>query len=177
VVAVAAASATVTTPGGRSQAAVIAPLGLREAEKPSNSLGEASVTVGTTPDGGAPAGTGVGFSGGAAWAGVVRPGGTAGDGQVMAREFVRRSQVGRESNVRNRSLRRGHDLLGRGRRRAQTGSRRCVEIAGVWPLTACATGSSQSGRDAVQLVPLSTYDELTSAHAPSIDLVLDGGVA
>jgi len=52
--------------------------------KLSNSLGEAGVTVGTTPDGGAPAGTGVAFSGGAAWAGVVRPGGTGGDGQAPA---------------------------------------------------------------------------------------------
>jgi hypothetical protein len=46
-----------------------------------NSLGEVGVTVGTTTDGGVPAGTGVAFVRGAALAGVVRPGGTDGDGQ------------------------------------------------------------------------------------------------
>ena len=51
--------------------------------KLSNSLREAAVPVGTTPDGGALAGTGVAIIGGAAWAGVVRPGGTGGDGQAQ----------------------------------------------------------------------------------------------
>jgi len=91
--------------------------------------------VGTTADGGAPAGTGVAFVRGAARAGVVRPGGTGGDGQAnpqeyvrrgpVGREFVRRRQVGQDSNVRNRSLLRGDDLDGprvTGRRRAGTGT-------------------------------------------------------
>ena len=90
--------------------------------KLSNSLGEVGVTVGTTTDGGAPAGTGVAFVRGAARAGVVRPGGTGGDGQEYVRrdradrELVRRRQVGREYNVRkhshNHSLLRGDDLDG-----------------------------------------------------------------
>jgi len=77
--------------------------------KLSNSLGEVGVTVGTTADGGAPAGTGVAFVRGAARAGVVRPGGTVGDGQEYVRrgragrELARRPQVGRDSNVRNHS--------------------------------------------------------------------------
>jgi hypothetical protein len=49
-----------------------------------NSFGEDGVSVGTTPDGAAPAGIGVGFNGGAAWAGVVRSGGEGGDGQAAA---------------------------------------------------------------------------------------------
>jgi hypothetical protein len=99
-VAIAAASAAVTTTGGRSQAGVIAPLGLRVSfflRKLSNSLGEAGVTVGTTADGGALAGTGVAIVRGAAWAGVVRSGGTGGGGQATTKED-------RESNVRDHSL-------------------------------------------------------------------------
>jgi hypothetical protein len=53
--------------------------------KPSNSPLEAADTVGTTPDGGAPAGTSAAFNGGAAWAGVVRSGGKGGDDQALAR--------------------------------------------------------------------------------------------
>jgi hypothetical protein len=74
--------------------------------KLSNSRGEAGVTVGTAPDGGAPAGIGVAISGGAAWAGVVHSGGTGGEGQAIAQEFARRDRARRESNVRNRSLHR-----------------------------------------------------------------------
>lgn len=70
----------------------------------SNSLREADVTVGTTADGGAQAGTGVAIVGGAAWAGVVRSGGTGGDGQAGGQCLVRRSRVGRECNVRNHFL-------------------------------------------------------------------------
>jgi hypothetical protein len=90
--------------------------------KLSNSLGEVSVTVGTTADGAAPAGTGVAFVRGAARAGVVRPGGTGGAGQARPREYVRlgragrelvrRRQIVRDSNVRYHSLPRGHDLEG-----------------------------------------------------------------
>ncbi len=58
------------------------------------------------PDGAAPAGTGVAINCGAAWAGVVRAGGTDGGRQATALEFVRRRQTGQVSNVRNRSLRR-----------------------------------------------------------------------
>jgi hypothetical protein len=50
--------------------------------KLSNSPGKAGVTVGTTPAGGDPAGTGVAFVRGVAWAGAVLPGGTGGDGQA-----------------------------------------------------------------------------------------------
>jgi hypothetical protein len=53
--------------------------------KLSNSPGEAGVIVGTTEDGGVEAGTGVAITGGAAWAGVVLPGGAGGDGQASAR--------------------------------------------------------------------------------------------
>jgi hypothetical protein len=52
--------------------------------KQSNSYGEDGVSVGTTPDGAAPAGIGVGFNGGAVWAGVVRSGGEGGDGRAAA---------------------------------------------------------------------------------------------
>lgn len=93
--------------------------------KPSNSAGEASATAGTTGDGEAPVGTGVASTGGAARVGVVRPGGTAGDGRARAQSRVRRaqvdrgSQIGREANVRDHSQ--SHfpagvdDLFARGR--------------------------------------------------------------
>jgi hypothetical protein len=84
--------------------------------KQSNSPGEAGVTVGTTPDGGAPAGTGVALVGGAAWAGVVRPGGTGGDDQASAQSPVRVGQVGQESNLRNRSPAGRDDIFAPGRR-------------------------------------------------------------
>lgn len=74
--------------------------------KPSNSCGEAGVTVGPTPDGAAQAGIGVVPIGGAAWVGVVRAGGTGGD-----RQAVRRSRVGRDFNVRYPSLRRTDDVF------------------------------------------------------------------
>jgi len=96
--------------------------------KPSNSGGKASVTVGTTLDGGAPAGTDVAFVRGAAWAGAVPPGGTGGDGQATAHQLVGRGQVGRECTVRNHSLLQGHDLCARGRTPAETGSGCCIEI-------------------------------------------------
>ena len=79
-----------------------------------NSLGEAGVTVGTTADGGAAAGTGVATIGGAAWAGVVRPAGMDGDGQATARWLahppfglqllVHRLQVGQECSDHDHSL-------------------------------------------------------------------------
>jgi hypothetical protein len=94
--------------------------------KLSNSLGEANVTVGTTPDGGAPAGTSVAFERGAAGAGVVRPDGTGGDGQALAvRVFVRRGHLGRECSVRvhyrNHYLVGADDLFPRCRRLAEKG--------------------------------------------------------
>jgi hypothetical protein len=79
--------------------------------KLSNSCGEASDTVGTTPDGAAPVGTDVAFARGAAWAGAVRPAGKGGDGQAPAEQLVRRGQVGRESTVRSHFLLGGHDLF------------------------------------------------------------------
>ena len=80
--------------------------------KLSNSHGEVDVTVGTATDGGAPAGTNAASGHGAAWAGVVRSGGTAGDGLAVAgQESVR---PGREAqaglDVRGHSLR-IHDLF------------------------------------------------------------------
>jgi hypothetical protein len=63
--------------------------------RPSSLFGGASVTVGITPDGEAPAGTGVASVRGAAWAGVVRSGGAGGDGQDFVRP-VGPDQVGRE---------------------------------------------------------------------------------
>jgi hypothetical protein len=100
----------------------------------SSSFGEATVTAGTTPDGEAPAGTGVASVGGAAWAGVVQWGGAGGDGQDSARWLVRRGRVGRES-VRNHCLLRGHDLSARGRRLAEAGSNRCIEISRLFLAT------------------------------------------
>jgi hypothetical protein len=52
--------------------------------KLSNLPGEAGVTVGTTPDGGVPAGIGAVIACGADWAGVVRSGGMVGAGQATA---------------------------------------------------------------------------------------------
>jgi hypothetical protein len=79
--------------------------------KLSNSCGKASDTVGTTPDGAAPVGTGVAFARGAAWAGAVRPAGTGGDGQAPAEQLVRRGRVGRESTDRSHFLLGGHNLF------------------------------------------------------------------
>jgi hypothetical protein len=63
--------------------------------KLSNLPGEAGVTVGTTPDGGVPAGIGAVIACGADWAGVVRSGGTVGAGQA--------GRAGRESSARDHS--------------------------------------------------------------------------
>jgi hypothetical protein len=116
VLAIAAASASVATTGTRSQAGLVAPIGWREAADTLRPTETVQFTwrgqrySGTTSDGEAPAGTGVALAGGAAWAGVVRPGGTAGDGRATAQSRVRQGEVGPESNVRN-PTRAGRDHL------------------------------------------------------------------
>ena len=88
VITIAAASAAVTTTGSRSQAGVIAPLGLREAADDLLLTETVQFTWGGrrycwyNAGWRGPAGTSVAFVCGAASAGVARPGGTDGDGQV-----------------------------------------------------------------------------------------------
>src|SRR5262245_19903819 len=77
-----------------------------------NSSGEAIVIAGTPPDGAAPAGTGVVLIGDAAWAGVVRPAGTDGDGQ-SARWLVRRGRARRQSIDPDRRVGRVSSVLDR----------------------------------------------------------------